>query len=46
MLGIVRGKAQTGSLPDNIEALPGLRKVNTGTLYEIDNYVNGRHSVI
>ena len=38
ILGLVMGKAQTESLLDNIEALPGLMKVNAGALYAIDNY--------
>ena len=45
VLGLVMGKAQAESLPDNIEALPGLMKVNAGTLYAVEDYVQVRYSL-
>ena len=45
VLGIAMGRAQAESLPENIEALPGLMKVNMGTLYAVKDYVQVRYSL-
>ena len=38
-------QAQTGSLPPNVEMLPGIVKVEKGSLYEIDSYIEVRYSL-
>ena len=45
VLGKGLGKIQAESLPENIEALPGLIKVNAGTLYAIEEYIQVRYSL-
>ena len=45
VLGLALGWSRAESLPDNIEALPGLIKVNTGTLYAVEEYIQVRYSL-
>ena len=45
MLLALLGQAQTGSLPPNVEMLPGIIKVEMGSLYEIDSYIQVRYSM-
>ena len=39
------GQVQTGSVPPNVEMLPGVIKVEKGSLYEIDSYIHVRYSL-
>ena len=45
VLGLALGGIQAESLPDNMEALPGLIKVNTGILYAVQEYIQVKYSL-
>ena len=45
VLGLALGRTRAESLPDNIEALPGLLKVNAGILYAVEEYVQVKYSL-
>ena len=45
VLGLALGWSQAESLPDNMEALPGLIKVTAGTLYAVEEYIQVKYSL-
>ena len=45
MLGLALGRIRAESLPDHIEKLPGLIKVNAGTLYAVEEYIQVKYSL-
>ena len=45
VLGLALGNIQAESLPDNMEALPGLVRVETGILYVIEEYIQVKYSL-
>ena len=45
VLGLALGRTQAESIPDHIEALPGLIKVNAGTLYAVEEYIQVKYSL-
>ena len=44
-MGMIMSRIRAESLADNMESLPGLIKVNAGTLYAIDSYVQVTYSL-
>ena len=45
VLGLALGGIQAESLPDNMEVLPGLIKVNEGVLYAVEEYIQVKYSL-
>ena len=45
VLGLALGRIRAESLPDHMEALPGLIRVEEGTLYAIQEYVQIKYSL-
>ena len=45
VLGLALGSIQAESLPENMEALPGLIRVEAGILYAVEEYIQVKYSL-